>query len=177
MNALSKETIEYLTKTSISSLSILAGALVIRVLIGIGINKLLKRLEDDDPDTTSELEQRSLTLASLGKNIANVLVYGIALIMVIAEWGINIAPILTGAGIVGLAVGFGTQSLVKDIVTGFFILLENQYNVGDKISVGGSGGVVKELRLRTTVLKGNDGRIYMIPNSNIGMITKNKWAK
>jgi small conductance mechanosensitive channel len=169
---LSKETVEYITRNSLNSLLILVGAVVLRMLIGVGINKLVKRLEDDDPTTTNELEQRSQTLASLGRNIANVMVYSIAGIMMIAEWGINIAPILTGAGIIGLAVGFGTQSLVKDMVTGFFILLENQYNVGDRISVGGNEGFVKELRLRTTILEGDDGKIYMIPNSNIGTITK-----
>lgn len=166
------ETTTQITKNLINTGFLVLLGFAARVVAGVGINLLVKKLEDDDPDTISELEQRTQTLAGLGKNIANVFIFGVVIVMVLSEWGINIAPILTGAGIIGLAVGFGTQTLVKDIVTGFFVLLENHYNVGDKVNVAGKEGTVVEIKLRTTVLRGSDGKTYIIPNSAISTIEK-----
>ena len=87
--------------------------------------------------------------------------------MILSQWGVNIAPLLAGAGILGLAVGFGTQTLVKDIVTGFFILLEGNYNIGTEIEIAGVKGEVKKINLRTTVLEADKGIIHIIPNSKI----------
>ncbi|MDC0449091.1 mechanosensitive ion channel [bacterium] len=152
--------------------AIILAAIVSRLFAAFFIKALVKRLEDNDPETTSALEQRTYTLAGLAKNITNVLIYGTAFIMVLSQWGINIAPILTGAGILGLAVGFGAQTLVKDVVTGFFILLENHYNVGDKIKIAGHTGTVVDMSIRTTVLVDQEGKTYLIPNSQIATIEK-----
>ena len=94
--------------------------------------------------------------------------------MLFSLWGVDIAPLLAGAGVVGLAIGFGSQALVKDIVTGFFILFENQFNVGDTIEASGKKGRVQAINLRTTIIIGEDETKYIIPNSSITMIAKFK---
>ncbi|MBI4474211.1 MAG: mechanosensitive ion channel family protein [Acidobacteria bacterium] len=96
-----------------------------------------------------------------------------------SELGFNIAPILASAGIVGLAVGFGAQSLVKDVISGFFILLEDQYGVGDVIKTGDLSGVVERMTLRATVLRNLEGQVHVIPNGNIHTVTvmTKEWAR
>lgn len=165
---------EYVTRNLIYTGVIAVMALAAKFGANIVINLFLKKIDDGDPSIESTLEKRSKTLAGLIQNVANVLIMGSMTIMVISQWGIDIAPILTGAGILGLAVGFGTQTLVRDIVTGFFILLENQYNVGDMVKIAGIDGTIKEISLRTTTLAGLDGEIHIIPNSQIAIITKLK---
>jgi len=91
--------------------------------------------------------------------------------LVLGEFGIDLKPILAGAGILGLAVGFGAQTLVKDVITGFFILLENQIRVGDTVTAAGCTGVVEAVNLRTTVLRDFDGTTHIIPNSAITVVT------
>jgi small conductance mechanosensitive channel len=102
----------------------------------------------------------------LGK-LVTVLVMGVAGLMVLRELGVNIVPILTGAGIAGLAVGFGAQHLVRDVISGFFIILENQVRVGDIVNINGKGGLVEAIRLRTTVIRGFDGTVHIFPNGAI----------
>ncbi|PIP56365.1 hypothetical protein COX05_03425 [candidate division WWE3 bacterium CG22_combo_CG10-13_8_21_14_all_39_12] len=113
------------------------------------------------------------TLQQVLHNIISVVIWGIVFVMVLAEWGMNITPIITGAGVLGLAIGFGSQTLVKDMVSGFFILLENQFNIGDKIEISGTRGFVVDINLRTTILKGSDESVHIIPNSQITRVSKN----
>ncbi len=160
------------TKSIIITLIIIGIAFLAKIFAGILINTFVKRFQDNNPDSVSSIEKRAQTLGSLFNNIVNVLIVGTAAIMIMSEWGINIAPIITGAGIIGLAVGFGSQALVKDIVTGFFVLFENQYNVGDKVKIAGIEGTVIEMNLRTTVIKGENDRIIIIPNSQVTTIEK-----
>jgi small conductance mechanosensitive channel len=118
-------------------------------------------------------QERIKTLASLIKNTIQIVVNFIVLVMILSELGVNILPLLTGAGILGLAVGFGAKSLVADLIAGFFIILENQFNVGDEIEIGKIGqGKVTKISLRTIVLKNKEGRIYIIPNSSIKYVAK-----
>ena len=93
------------------------------------------------------------------------------MMMVLGEVGISLAPILGAAGVVGLAVGFGAQSLVKDYFTGFFILLENQLRQGDVVEVGGKSGLVEEVTLRYVRLRDYDGNVHYVPNSLITTVT------
>ena len=164
--------IEWLIQVAGKQVGIVLGAFIIKFTSMFIVNALVARIEDDDPDSDTALEQRAYTLRSLVGNVFNVVVFGTALIMLLAEWGINIAPILTGAGVLGLAIGFGAQSLVKDIVTGFFVLVENQFNVGDIVEIAGFKGKVQALRLRTTVIKGENGQIHTLPNSQLTKVTK-----
>ena len=156
----------------IYTLGYLLGAIIILLLAKKTIHTVVMSVDDGDDTIDSSLEQRARTLGGLTRNIIKIVVWGVVVTMILSQWGVNIAPILTGAGVLGLAVGFGAQTLVKDIVTGFFILFENQYNVGDKIEVAAVAGEVLTINLRTTVLKSDDGKIHIIPNSKIDKISK-----
>ena len=92
--------------------------------------------------------------------------------VIIKEAGVDITPLLTGAGIFGVAFGLGAQSLLKDLVNGFFILIEDQFVVGDAVELAGKSGVVEAINLRTTVLKGADGSVHVIPNSQITVASR-----
>lgn len=118
-----------------------------------------------------ERAKRARTLGSVINKVASVLIGGIALLMVLREFRIDIAPVLTGAGIVGLAVGFGAQTLVRDIIGGFFLILENQVRVGDVVAINGTGGLVEELNLRTIVLRDVEGAVHVFPNGGITTLT------
>ena len=87
--------------------------------------------------------------------------------MILDQFGVNIAPALTGAGIAGLAVGFGAQALVRDIISGFFLILEDQVRVGDVASINGTGGLVEDINLRTIVLRDEEGAVHVFPNGSI----------
>jgi moderate conductance mechanosensitive channel len=114
-----------------------------------------------------ERAKRARTLGSVVRNVTTALVVGIALLMVLHEFNVDITPVLTGAGIVGLAVGFGAQTLVRDIISGFFMILENQVRVGDVASINGTGGMVEAINLRTIVLRDQQGTVHVFPNGGI----------
>lgn len=158
------------------SLGIIVVGYIAKVILARSIHAIITKVEDDDPETTTALEARAYTLGGLASNIVNISFIATTFLMILSEWGINIGPLLAGAGILGLAVGFGTQTLVKDIVTGFFILLENQFNVGDKITIAGVEGKVIAINLRTTVLKDKEGIFHIIPNSKVTDIAKDKYT-
>ncbi len=114
-----------------------------------------------------ELEKRAATLGGIIRKTASVIVWAMALIMVLREAGFDIGPILAGAGVVGLAVGFGAQNLVRDVISGMFMLLENQVRVNDVAIINGTGGLVEEINLRTTVLRSLDGVVHVFPNGTV----------
>ncbi|MGP4062210.1 mechanosensitive ion channel family protein [Halobacillus litoralis] len=112
-------------------------------------------------------ERRNQTLQKLTVNIFSYVLFFILVMMLLSTVGIEIGPLLAGAGIVGLAIGFGAQGLVSDIVTGFFLLLERQIEVDDYVTAGGYDGVVEEVGIRTTKVRSFDGTLNFIPNRNI----------
>jgi small conductance mechanosensitive channel len=111
--------------------------------------------------------QRTRTLGAVLRSVASIVIYGMALMMSMAEFDINLGPLIAGAGIVGVALGFGSQSLVRDFLSGVFMLLEDQYGVGDVVDLGDSVGVVEEVKLRTTQLRDIHGTLWHIPNGEI----------
>jgi len=117
-----------------------------------------------------ERAKRARTLGSVIKNATTALVAGIAGLMVLREFDLDIAPVLTGAGIVGLAVGFGAQTLVRDIISGFFLILEDQVRVGDVAAINGTGGLVEAINLRTIVLRDEEGTVHVFPNGAINTL-------
>ncbi|MCK4409404.1 MAG: mechanosensitive ion channel family protein, partial [Candidatus Eisenbacteria sp.] len=119
------------------------------------------------------------TLGKVIRSITRILVWGVALMMVLKELGIDIGPILAGIGIMGLAVGFGAQSLVKDFLASMFILIENQYNVGDVIKAAGASGLVERITLRATTLRDHEGNVHIIPNGTIDVVTNKtrQWSR
>ena len=114
-----------------------------------------------------ERAKRARTLGGLVNHVATVLIVGIAVLMILREFQLDIAPILTGAGIAGLAIGFGAQTLVRDVISGFFMILEDQVRVGDVAVVNGTGGAVEQINLRTIVLRDLEGTVHVIPNGEI----------
>jgi len=117
---------------------------------------------------------RIRTVRSLLKSIIDVVLLLVAVLIILSNLGIDIIPILTGAGILGLAFSFGAQSLVKDLIAGFFIIIENQFNIGDKIHIGKLEGEVSKMTLRITVLRDKNGNLIYIPNSQITTVVKIK---
>src|SRR5882672_1982656 len=90
--------------------------------------------------------------------------------MILHELNVDISPALTGAGIIGVALGFGAQSLVRDVIGGFFLILENQIRVGDSAAINGIGGIVEAINLRTTVLRDEEGTVHVIPNGSVNTL-------
>jgi small conductance mechanosensitive channel len=94
-------------------------------------------------------------------------IWVVAAIMILQELNFDVRPLLAGAGVVGLAIGFGAQNLVKDVFAGFFMLLDNQIRINDVVVINGQGGLVEEVNLRTTILRGEDGAVHLFPNGSI----------
>lgn len=149
-------------------LVILAARLFVRFVEGF-TNRLFLRLP---PDRALHLdERRAKTLSTLIASIARYVVYFFAGVMVLQNLGFNTTSILTAAGIGGLAIGFGAQNLVRDVITGFFILFEDQYGVGDLITAAGVTGVVEEMGIRITKLRDPGGELHIVPNGQITQVT------
>jgi len=135
------------------------------------------REQRDVPEV--EIAKRSDTLTRVNLTIINIALVILAGFMILSEVGIDVTALIAGAGIVGLAVGFGAQNLVRDIITGFLILVDNQYNKGDVVGVAGVWGYVEELNLRRTVLRDLDGAVHNIPNGAITVATNltREWSR
>ena len=114
-----------------------------------------------------ERAKRARTLGSVINKVVTIALSSVALLMVLTAFGLNIAPVLTGAGILGLAVGFGAQTLVRDVISGFFLILEDQVRVGDVAAINGTGGLVEAINLRTIVLRDSEGTVHVFPNGAI----------
>ena len=138
------------------------------------VTLLVKRFEHEVNLGTGldalERAKRARTLGSLIRNVASALVGAIAVLMILRELRIDIAPVLAGAGILGLAVGFGAQTLVRDIISGFFLILEDQVRVGDVAAINGQGGLVEAINLRTIVLRDAEGTVHVFPNGAINTL-------
>ena len=146
---------------------IFIGAWVVARATRLAGRKVIDLTQDDDPSSKSEREKRAETLVRIINSAIKVFIYLIAFFMILKEVGVDIAPLLAGVGIAGLAIGFGAQTLVKDFLTGFFILMENQYRVGDVIKIGDHAGLVESIKLRVTVLRDLEGVVHTIPNGEV----------
>lgn len=173
------DVLKWLMTSGVHILIILIAAFIVVKLLGFITRRVERFFDDDDPTTMNEREKQAATLGKVIRNIIRVLVWGVALMMILKEIGLDIGPILAGVGIVGLAVGFGAQSLVKDFLAGMFVLIENQYNVGDVIRAAGVAGLVEKITLRATTLRNLEGRVHIIPNGAIDVVTNmtREWSK
>jgi small conductance mechanosensitive channel len=144
-----------------------ATKVVARVVRVFG-NRVRAALEQDQDESRVEREKRVETLSRVLRLTVNISIWVIALIMSLKEIGYDVGPLLAGAGVAGLAIGFGAQNLVRDVITGLFMLLENQVRVGDVAVINGQGGAVEEVNLRTIVLRDGAGAVHIFPN---GVIT------
>ena len=153
-------------------LLVIAGTYLVLYLIRLLSKRIVaySRKVERDQDQ-GEREKRTETLVHIFETTGKVFIIIIAIFMVMKELGMDITPLLTGAGIAGLALGFGAQSLVKDFLSGFFILIENQFRVGDVIKIGEFSGVVERISLRTVVLRDLGGNVHVIPNGEVKAVT------
>jgi small conductance mechanosensitive channel len=162
-------------------LLIVVSALVVRFVIRRAITRLITRLNRVDRSrrhaslgsllaSPERRRQRSETIGSVLRRTASVLVLGTALLMVMSELGIQLGPLVASAGIAGVAIGFGARSVVADVLNGMFMLLEDQYGVGDSIDAGEASGTVLEIGLRVTTLRGDNGETWYVRNGEIKRI-------
>ncbi|MET1074089.1 MAG: mechanosensitive ion channel family protein [Umezawaea sp.] len=133
---------------------------------------LLRPLRERAPQALGALvserrDQRAKTIGSVLKSVTTMGVFGIAFIQVLTEVGMNVAPILTSAGILGVAIGFGAQNLVKDFLSGMFMMLEDQYGVGDVVDLGPATGTVEAVGLRITTIRDGNGTVWYVRNGEI----------
>lgn len=153
-------------KLSISGGSILVG-IVLLFLLNFGINKFENVFTKTDEIREDELSLRIKTIAKLLHWLGGFVIFGIVLFMVLETFGFSLGPLLAGAGIVGLAFGFGGQYLIRDLINGIFILIEGQYRVNDVVKINEMGGLVEDINLRITTLRDLGGRVIIIPNGEI----------
>ena len=131
------------------------------------VPKILQLSEHRVGEKKEEFSKRINTLGSVIANAIAFVLYAMAALMVLSELGIDIVPLLTGAGLLGLAFGFGAQNMVRDLIAGFFILMENQYRKGDVVKIADTAGFVEDVNLRRTILRDLDGIVHSIPNGEI----------
>ncbi|GAA4414775.1 mechanosensitive ion channel family protein [Actinokineospora soli] len=173
---------DWLVAKPIKILMILVIAFVIRLLARKAIDrlttgdgktpKLLRPLKERAPQALGSLlserrAQRAKTIGSVLKSIVTFLVYGLAVVLILGELGLNLAPIIASAGIVGVALGFGAQNLVKDFLSGIFMLLEDQYGMGDVVDLGEATGTIEGVGLRVTTLRDVNGTVWYVRNGEI----------
>jgi len=147
-------------------------------VVNLAARKIEKSVDDGDDSITTLREKRGRTISQLLRSVGRVVIVTIAVLLTFNVF-INIAPILAGAGILGLAISFGAQSLVRDIISGFFILLENQFAVGDVIEAAGKSGVVEKMTMRVVMLRDLEGTMHVIPNGEMKVVSNKTrgWAR
>jgi moderate conductance mechanosensitive channel len=144
-----------------------------------GRSRLRRRSEGEDPGASLRRAQRADALGALLTSVVTVVVWVLAVFLILAEVGVNLAPLVAGAGVIGLAVGFGAQDLVKDFLSGVFMLAEDQFGVGDIVDVGEATGVVESVTLRTTKIRDVEGTLWHVPNGEIRRVgnSSQQWAR
>lgn len=165
---LSSAIVPWLLDHGIKIAIILVAGLVIRIVLKFVIERAVRKavLGSNYRNTIAE-KKREDTLIQLFNGTTSILLWIIVIMMILAEIGISIGPLLAGAGIAGVAFGFGAQYLVRDIINGLFIILENQFRVGDVVCFGSTCGTVEHVSLRTTILRDLDGVVHYMPNGEI----------
>jgi small conductance mechanosensitive channel len=169
MQRLAERGLDWLLTSGLRVVFIVGAILVALWLFRAVIRRIQTLLAGVAP--TPEQAKRAATLTHILRDVVVVAVTVIGAMLVLAEIGIDLKPILAAAGIGGLAIGFGAQSVVKDVISGFFLLLENQVRVGDVVNIGGTGGLVEAITLRTIVLRDLAGNVHIIPHGSVNQVT------
>ncbi|HKB10127.1 MAG TPA: mechanosensitive ion channel family protein [Vicinamibacterales bacterium] len=146
---------------------ILVGALVVTRAANLAIEHLQFKLARRHATTDLEWQRRAATLGGILTSLVTATVGFVVILMLLRELSIDVLPILTGAGIAGLAIGFGAQNLVRDVISGFFLILEDQVRIGDLARINGVAGMVEQINLRTIVLRDGEGAVQVFPNGTI----------
>ena len=157
----------WLTTHGINVVVIVAGAWVVVRAANLAIEHLQFKLGRHHVHTDLEWQRRASTLGGILTSLVTVIVGFASILMLLRELSIDVLPILTGAGIAGLAIGFGAQNLVRDVISGFFLILEDQVRIGDLARINGVAGIVEQINLRTIVLRDGEGAVQVFPNGTI----------
>jgi small-conductance mechanosensitive channel len=184
------EIADFLLGTSLTIIAILIGAVIVNRIVGRTVKRALRSLHSgavreglgavrrrtpgallETEVTSLRAEQRITALTSVLRSVASFAIFAIAALLILGEAGTNLGPLLAGAGILGIAFGFGSQALVKDFLSGLFILVEDQFGVGDIVDLDGqTAGTVEAVSLRTTRLRAVDGTVWHVPNGDISRV-------
>jgi small-conductance mechanosensitive channel len=177
------DAVDWFSQPWVRILIILGAAALVTLASRLVVSRFRKKLEGTASITQELNLQRATTLTGALSTALIVVIWALAILMVLGELGQNIAPLLASAGVAGVALGFGAQNLVRDTLSGFFILLENQFGVGDNIEIQTPSnrvmGRVESLSLRVTALRAFDGALHIVPNGNI-VVASNRskgWAR
>lgn len=162
--------VSWLLSSGIKVILILIVAVLINRFFKVFLKKAISKQIKGRVD--GEQKKRAETLISVFGGTIKFIVWITAFLMILPEFGVNIAPILAGLGLLGLAVGMAARDIISDFISGLFILLENQYHVGDKVKIAGVEGQVREITLRRTIIKDEAGLLHSIPNGQIKAVAK-----
>jgi small conductance mechanosensitive channel len=205
-NEAAAEIVGWLVERPLKVVVILFGAWLLNRFVGRAIDRLVTRIVETRSQETTEAEsddlmarmgrrarsklqriqeqaerskQRAVTLGAVLRSIATFAIYAMAMLAMLGELGLDLGPFIAGAGIVGLAIGFGAQSLVADFIAGIFIIIEDQYGVGDYVDVGSAAGTVERVTLRTTVMRDVNGTVWVVPNGDVRRVGNSSqlWAR
>ena len=169
LHAYLKEVVTWLTDHGLRIVLIVVLTFVLLKIATATTTRMRKVMARKEADI--EYEKRAGTLSSVVHWLLRVVILTVSAFMILEEIGVPVAPILTAAGVVGLAVGFGAQNLVQDFISGFFLLLEDQVRVGDVVQIGDKSGLVEKVTLRMVILRGQDGSVHFIRNGKIDVVT------
>ena len=161
---------DYSSQT-LSTLAVIVGALIVVAIIKRSIrrweNRVERKFNESDDHSDRERGQRLITLTDVGTLVLSITIWVVVVMTIMAIWGIPMAPFVAVGATIGIAVGFGAQDFVRDVIAGFLILLEDQYAIGDVVTISGVSGTVEAIKLRTTVLRDLQGNRHHVPNGHI----------
>lgn len=179
MENFNEQTMTWLREHGLTILLILVVAVIAYYLVGILTRSISRRIQALDDVEDSERDRRTKTIFRVIHSTGTVIIVTTALMMILTELGVAITPVLASVGFVGLALGLGAQTLVKDMIAGLFILIENQYTVGDVVEIGGITGNVEKMTLRATELRDLYGTVHVIPNGEIRIVANKSrdWSR
>lgn len=163
--------LKYGSKIIYSIVILIIGFILLKVS-----NKMLDKWKNREKSTVIPFNQKRIdTLAALFKSIVKYFIYFLVIVLILENFNVSIKTILAVAGIGGLAIGFGAQSLIRDVIAGLFLIIEDQLSVGDYVTIDGRSGIVKEMGIKTIKIQDFNGSIHIIPNGSIGAITN--WSR
>ncbi|GJM42692.1 MAG: hypothetical protein DHS20C20_29740 [Ardenticatenaceae bacterium] len=179
MENFNEQTVTWLQEHGLTVLLILVVSVVVYYLLGVTTKALSRRIQALDDEDDSELDRRTKTIFRVIHSTGAVIIVATAIMMILTELGVAITPVLASVGFVGLAFGLGAQTLVKDMIAGLFILIEDQYTVGDVAEIGGITGTVEHMTLRATELRDLYGTVHIIPNGEIRIVANKSrdWSR
>lgn len=179
MENFNEQTMSWLREHGLAILVTLVVAVIAYYLVGILTRAISRRIQALDDVEDSERDRRTKTIFRVIHSTGTVIIVTTALMMILTELGVEVTPVLASVGFVGLAFGLGAQTLVKDMIAGLFILIENQYTVGDVVEIGGITGNVEKMTLRATELRDLYGTVHVIPNGEIRIVANKSrdWSR